>query len=156
MRRPFRTKSIEQILGDYEAQPHKLKRTLTALDLTALGIGAIIGTGIFVLVGTAAVGTGDRPGAGPGLVLSFIISGVACVLAALCYAEFASMIPVAGSAYTYSYASLGEFLAWITGWNLVLEYGVACVAVSIGWSGYLVSILERVGIHLPMALINTP
>jgi len=152
----FQTKSVDRILSDCEAQTHKLKRTLTAFDLTALGIGAIIGTGIFVLVGTAAVGTADRPGAGPGLVLSFIISGVACVLAALCYAEFASMIPVAGSAYTYSYASLGEFLAWITGWNLVLEYGVACVAVSIGWSGYLVSILERVGIHLPVALINTP
>jgi len=152
----FRTKSVDQIISDCDAQPHKLKRTLTAFDLTALGIGAIIGTGIFVLVGTAAVGDGTRPGAGPGLVLSVIMSGAACVLAALCYAEFASMIPVAGSAYTYSYASLGEFLAWITGWNLVLEYGVACVAVSIGWSGYLVSILERMGIHLPTELVNPP
>jgi APA family basic amino acid/polyamine antiporter len=156
MRRAFRTKSIEQILSDYEAQPHKLKRTLTAFDLTALGIGAIIGTGIFVLVGTAAVGDGDRPGAGPGLVLSFILSGGACLLAALCYAEFASMIPVAGSAYTYSYATLGEFFAWVTGWSLVLEYGVACTAVSIGWSGYLVSLLERMGIHLPAPLTNAP
>jgi APA family basic amino acid/polyamine antiporter len=152
----FRTKSIEQILSDYDAQPHKLKRTLTAFDLTALGIGAIIGTGIFVLVGTAAVGDGDRPGAGPGLVLSFILSGTACLLAALCYAEFASMIPVAGSAYTYSYATLGEFFAWVTGWSLVLEYGVACTAVSIGWSGYLVSLLERMGIHLPAPLTNAP
>jgi APA family basic amino acid/polyamine antiporter len=152
----FRTKSIEQILSDYDAQPHKLKRTLTAFDLTALGIGAIIGTGIFVLVGTAAVGDGDRPGAGPGLVLSFILSGGACLLAALCYAEFASMIPVAGSAYTYSYATLGEFFAWVTGWSLVLEYGVACTAVSIGWSGYLVSLLERMGIHLPAPLTNAP
>lgn len=152
----FRTKSIEQILGDYEQQTHKLKRTLTALDLTALGIGAIIGTGIFVLIGTAAVGDGDRPGAGPGLVLSFILSGTACMLAALCYAEFASMIPVAGSAYTYSYATLGEFFAWITGWALVLEYGIACVAVSIGWSGYLNSILERLGVHLPPSLVNNP
>jgi len=90
------------------------------------------------------------------LVLSFILSGAACVLAALCYAEFASMIPVAGSAYTYSYATLGEFLAWITGWNLVLEYGVACVAVSNGWSGYFVSILERAGVHVPPALTNGP
>jgi len=152
----FRTKSIEQILSDYDAQPHKLKRTLTAFDLTALGIGAIIGTGIFVLVGTAAVGDGDRPGAGPGLVLSFILSGTACLLAALCYAEFASMIPVAGSAYTYSYATLGELFAWVTGWSLVLEYGVACTAVSIGWSGYLVSLLERMGIHLPAPLTNAP
>ena len=156
MRRSLRTKSIEQIHSDCESQTHKLKRTLTAFDLTALGIGAIIGTGIFVLVGTAAVGDGDRPGAGPGLILSFILSGAACLLAALCYAEFASMIPVAGSAYTYTYATLGELFAWITGWSLVLEYGIACVAVSIGWSGYFVSLLERVGIHVPFALVNAP
>lgn len=156
MRRAFRTKSIEQILGDCESQTHKLKRTLTAFDLTALGIGAIIGTGIFVLVGTAAVGDGDRPGAGPALALSFVLSGAACLLAALCYAEFASMIPVAGSAYTYTYATLGEFFAWVTGWSLVLEYGIACVAVSIGWSGYFVSILDRAGVHLPPELINAP
>ncbi|MEK7222012.1 MAG: amino acid permease [Nitrospirota bacterium] len=156
MRRAFRTKSIEQIHSDCENQPHKLKRTLTLFDLTALGIGAIIGTGIFVLVGTAAVGDGDRPGAGPALALSFVLSGAACLLAALCYAEFASMIPAAGSAYTYTYATLGELFAWITGWSLVLEYGIACVAVAIGWSGYLVSILERVGVHLPPMLINAP
>ena len=114
MRRAFRTKSIEQILTDCETQPHKLKRTLSVFDLTALGIGAIIGTGIFVLVGTAAVGDADRPGAGPALALSFIMSGAACMLAALCYAEFASMIPVAGSAYTYTYATIGELFAWIT------------------------------------------
>ena len=156
MRRALRTKSIEQIHSDCENQPHKLKRTLTLFDLTALGIGAIIGTGIFVLVGTAAVGDGDRPGAGPALALSFVLSGAACLLAALCYAEFASMIPAAGSAYTYTYATLGELFAWITGWSLVLEYGIACVAVAIGWSGYLVSILERVGVHLPPMLINAP
>jgi APA family basic amino acid/polyamine antiporter len=152
----FRTKSIEQILGDYEAQIHKLKRTLTAVDLTVLGIGAIIGTGIFVLVGTAAVGDADRPGAGPALAISFILSGTACLLAALCYAEFASMIPVAGSAYTYTYATMGEFFAWVTGWSLVLEYGIACVAVSIGWSGYFASILDRAGVHLPASLTNAP
>jgi APA family basic amino acid/polyamine antiporter len=152
----FRTKSIEQILGDYDAQIHKLKRTLTAVDLTVLGIGAIIGTGIFVLVGTAAVGDADRPGAGPALAVSFIISGTACLLAALCYAEFASMIPVAGSAYTYTYATMGEFFAWVTGWSLVLEYGIACVAVSIGWSGYFASILDRAGVHLPASLTNAP
>jgi len=152
----FRTKSIEQILGDYDAQIHKLKRTLTAVDLTVLGIGAIIGTGIFVLVGTAAVGDADRPGAGPALAISFIISGAACLLAALCYAEFASMIPVAGSAYTYTYATMGEFFAWVTGWSLVLEYGIACVAVSIGWSGYFASILDRAGVHLPASLTNAP
>jgi APA family basic amino acid/polyamine antiporter len=156
MRRAFRTKSIEQIHRDCDNQLHKLKRTLSLFDLTALGIGAIIGTGIFVLVGTAAVGDGDRPGAGPALALSFVLSGAACLLAALCYAEFASMIPAAGSAYTYTYATLGELFAWITGWSLVLEYGIACVAVAIGWSGYFVSILERTGIHLPPALINAP
>ena len=113
----FKTKSIEQILADADQPQYRLKRTLTAFDLTGLGIGAIIGTGIFVLIGTAIVGDANRPGSGPGIVLSFVLSGITCALAALCYAEFAAMIPVAGSAYTYSYATLGEFLAWLTGWN---------------------------------------
>ena len=147
--RLFRTKSIERILADADHPQYRLKRTLSAWDLTALGIGAIIGTGIFVLIGTAIVGDAGRPGAGPGIVLSFILSGLTCVLAALCYAEFAAMIPVAGSAYTYSYATLGEFLAWITGWNLILEYGVACVAVAIGWSGYFNNLLKLAGLDLP-------
>src|SRR6476646_5587788 len=102
----FRLKSIEQILADSNRPEHRLKKTLTVWDLTALGIGAIIGTGIFVLIGTAIVGDAHRPGAGPGIILSFILSGLACALAALCYAEFSTMIPVAGSAYTYSYATL--------------------------------------------------
>ncbi len=152
----FRTKSIERILADSDAPEHKLKRTLTAWDLTGLGIGAIIGTGIFVLIGTAVVGDAHRPGAGPGIILSFILSGVTCALAALCYAEFAAMIPVAGSAYTYSYATLGEFLAWLTGWNLILEYGVACVAVAIGWSGYFNNILKLSGIELPYWATHPP
>ena len=135
---------------------YRLKRTLSAWDLTALGIGAIIGTGIFVLIGTAIVGDAGRPGAGPGIVLSFILSGLTCVLAALCYAEFAAMIPVAGSAYTYSYATLGEFLAWITGWNLILEYGVACVAVAIGWSGYFNNLLKLAGLDLPDWATHAP
>lgn len=149
MSRLFRTKSIERILSDADHPQYRLKRTLSAWDLTALGIGAIIGTGIFVLIGTAIVGDVGRPGAGPGIILSFILSGLTCVLAALCYAEFAAMIPVAGSAYTYSYATLGEFLAWITGWNLILEYGVACVAVAIGWSGYFNNLLKLAGLDLP-------
>jgi APA family basic amino acid/polyamine antiporter len=152
----FRTKSIEQILADSDQPEHRLKKTLTVWDLTALGIGAIIGTGIFVLIGTAVVGDAHRPGAGPGIVLSFILSGATCALAALCYAEFAAMIPVAGSAYTYSYATLGEFLAWITGWNLILEYGVACVAVAIGWSGYFNNILRTLGIELPVWATHAP
>jgi APA family basic amino acid/polyamine antiporter len=152
----FRLKSIEQILADSNRPEHRLKKTLTVWDLTALGIGAIIGTGIFVLIGTAIVGDAHRPGAGPGIILSFVLSGVTCSLAALCYAEFAAMIPVAGSAYTYSYATLGEFLAWITGWNLILEYGVACVAVAIGWSGYFNNILKTIGIELPHWATHAP
>jgi APA family basic amino acid/polyamine antiporter len=152
----FRTKPIDQILADAERPEHRLKKTLTAWDLTALGIGAIIGTGIFVLVGTAIVGDAHRPGAGPGIVLSFILSGITCALAALCYAEFSAMIPVAGSAYTFSYATLGEFLAWLTGWNLILEYGVACVAVAIGWSGYFNKLLKLAGLELPYWATNPP
>jgi APA family basic amino acid/polyamine antiporter len=152
----FRTKSIDRILADSEAPEHRLKKTLTAWDLTALGIGAIIGTGIFVLIGTAIVGDAHRPGAGPGIILSFMLSGLTCALAALCYAEFAAMIPVAGSAYTYSYATLGELLAWLTGWNLILEYGVACVAVAIGWSGYFNNILKLCGFELPYWATHAP
>jgi APA family basic amino acid/polyamine antiporter len=152
----FRTKSIEQILSDSENPEHRLKKTLSVWELTGLGIGGIIGTGIFVLIGTATVGDLHRPGAGPGIILSFILSGLTCAFAALCYAEFAAMIPVAGSAYTYSYATLGEFLAWLTGWNLILEYGVACVAVAIGWSGYFNNILKTVGVHLPVWATHAP
>ena len=152
----FRTKSIERILADSESPEHRLKKTLTVWDLTGLGIGAIIGTGIFVLIGTAIVGDAHRPGAGPGIILSFMLSGFTCALAALCYAEFAAMIPVAGSAYTYSYATLGELLAWLTGWNLILEYGVACVAVAIGWSGYFNNILKLCGIELPYWATHAP
>ena len=152
----FRTKSIAQILADCDRPEHRLKRSLTVWDLTMLGIGAIVGTGIFVLIGTAIVGDANRPGAGPGIILSFVLSGITCALAALCYAELASMIPAAGSAYTYSYATLGEFLAWITGWNLILEYGVACVAVAIGWSGYFNNVLKMVGIVLPAWATRAP
>jgi APA family basic amino acid/polyamine antiporter len=154
--RLFRTKPLDRILADADRPEFRLKRSLSATDLTALGIGAIIGTGIFVLIGTAIVGDSVRPGAGPGISLSFILAGLACVLAALCYAEYAAMIPVAGSAYTYSYATLGEFIAWITGWNLILEYGVACVAVAIGWSGYFNRLLALAGIDLPDWATHAP
>ncbi len=156
IRRLFRTKPIEQILADADHPTHRLKKTLTAWDLTCLGIGAIIGTGIFVLIGTAIVGDSHRPGAGPGIVLSFILSGMTCALAALCYAEMSAMIPVAGSAYTFSYATLGEMLAWLTGWNLILEYGVACVAVAIGWSGYFNNLLTLAGLDLPYWATHPP
>src|SRR5690349_24607376 len=123
---------------------HSLKRALGALNLTMLGIGAIIGTGIFVLTGTVAA-----QNSGPAVVLSFVMAGLASVFAALCYSEFASLVPMAGSAYTYGYATLGEFFAWIIGWDLILEYAVGAITVAIGWSGYMVSFLNGFGIHIP-------
>lgn len=146
----FRKKSLE-LLRD-EADNSELKKSLTVFDLTMLGIGAIIGTGIFVLTGEAAAGTEHALGAGPALSVSFIITGFTCLMAALCYAEFASMIPVSGSAYTYAYNAFGEIIAWIIGWDLILEYAVGNVAVAIGWSGYLKSLLEGFGIYLPPEL----
>ena len=140
----FRKKPLGLPLG---ANSSNLSKTLGALDLTTLGVGAIIGTGIFVMTGVAA-----SVHAGPALVLSFIIAGFACVLSALCYSEFASTIPVSGSAYAYSYVAFGELLAWILGWDLVLEYGVAAAAVSSGWSAYFQGLLDGFGIHLPTAL----
>lgn len=143
----FRKKSLE--LLQKESQESSLKRSLGVFDLVMLGIGAIIGTGIFVLTGEAAAGTEHALGAGPALTISFIITGLACLFAALCYAEFASMIPVSGSAYTYSYHSFGELIAWIIGWDLILEYAVGNVAVAIGWSGYFKNLLDGFGLYLP-------
>jgi len=140
----FRLKPIKQLMEESKGDSHGLKRSLSALNLTTLGIGAVIGAGIFVLTGQAAAQY-----AGPAIVISFIISGLACGFAGLCYAEFASMIPIAGSAYTYSYATLGEFLAWIIGWDLILEYLFAASTVAVGWSGYVVSFLKDLNINLP-------
>jgi APA family basic amino acid/polyamine antiporter len=142
----FTTKPIDQILQESESKTG-LKRTLTATNLTTLGIGAIIGAGIFVITGQAAAQY-----AGPAILISFIISGVACAFAGLCYAEFASMIPIAGSAYTYAYATMGEFFAWLIGWDLILEYLFAASTVSVGWSGYMVSFLNDFGVHIPAYL----
>jgi APA family basic amino acid/polyamine antiporter len=142
----FRRKSVTDLQNE-ALTDHSLKRALGALNLTMLGIGAIIGTGIFVLTGTVAA-----LNAGPAVVLSFIFAGVASIFAALCYSEFASLVPMAGSAYTYGYATLGEFVAWIIGWDLVLEYALGAVTVAIGWSGYVVSLLNQIGIHIPAAL----
>ncbi|MHB1311748.1 MAG: amino acid permease [Gemmatimonadaceae bacterium] len=130
---------------------HSLKRSLSALNLTALGIGAIIGAGIFVLTGTAAA-----IHAGPAIVISFIFAGIGCAFAGLCYAEFASMIPIAGSAYTYGYATLGEFFAWIIGWDLILEYLFAASTVAVGWAGYFSRIMKDIGFPIPEALSNAP
>ena len=147
----FITKSVELLVREAEDTGKGLRRALGPLELTALGIGAIIGAGIFVLTGHAAA-----QHAGPAIVLSFILSGVACVFAGLCYAEMASMIPIAGSAYTYAYATMGEFLAWVIGWDLILEYLFGGVTVAIGWSGYMVSFLRDLGIIFPPALSAAP
>lgn len=176
----FRTKSIDQLISDSELPEKRLKKTLGWLSLTALGVGAIIGSGIFVLTGTAAagevvrfpsllkaplldvllhgthaLGVAGRPGAGPAIAVSFFIVALICGLAGLCYAELASMIPIAGSAYTYTYATLGELVAWIIGWDLILEYAVSNMAVAVGFSAYINNLLDSFGIHLPAAL-STP
>lgn len=153
LKRIFRVKKADELISN--AKKNTLKKSLSALDLIMLGVGAIIGAGIFTLSGTAAVGT-DGHGAGPALMLSFVISGLACILAALCYAEFAAMIPVSGSAYTYAQATLGEISAWIIGWALMLEYAIGCVTVACGWSGYLMVLLKGFDHVLPHWLTNPP
>ncbi len=142
----FRRHTIADLQSDARNN-QRLKRALGAVNLTALGVGAIVGTGIFVLTGTVAA-----QNSGPAVVLSFAMAGVASFFAALCYSEFATLVPVAGSAYTYSYATLGEIFAWIIGWDLILEYALGAITVAIGWSGYVVSFLNSVGIHLPPEL----
>jgi APA family basic amino acid/polyamine antiporter len=143
----FRTKSIEQAVADTDDPDHRLRKELTALDLTVFGVGVIIGAGIFVLTGTVAASN-----SGPALAISFVIAAVACGLAALCYAELASTVPVAGSAYTFSYATLGELIAWVIGWDLVLEFTVGAAALSTGFSAYLKEVLEIVGVTLPTSI----
>jgi basic amino acid/polyamine antiporter, APA family len=175
----FRTKSIDQLISDADTPEKRLKKSLGWLSLTALGVGAIIGSGIFVLTGTAAagesvqfpsllkapllavilhgrnaLGISGRPGAGPAIALSFLIVAVICGLAGLCYAELASMIPIAGSAYTYTYATLGELIAWIIGWDLILEYAVSNMAVAVGFSAYINSLFASFHIHVPDALAS--
>jgi APA family basic amino acid/polyamine antiporter len=174
MNRLLATKSIDKLIAESEEPEHRLRKTLGPWSLTALGIGAIVGAGIFVLTGTAAagqklalhsilnaplleavrygehaVGVSGRPGAGPAIALSFLFVAIVCGLAGLCYAELASMIPIAGSAYTYTYATLGEIIAWIIGWDLILEYAVSNMAVAVGYSAYIDSLLQSFGINLP-------
>ncbi len=178
----FRTKSADHLIAEAAAPERQMKRALGPFALTCIGIGAIIGTGIFALAGTAAAGEQaqvigsiwktpvlnfiqswithaplvfGRPGAGPAVMLSFVIAGIACGFAALCYAELAAMIPVSGSAYTYSYATLGEIIAWIIGWDLILEYAVGNMAVAVGWSGYFVRLCGSLfGLRFPLWLVN--
>ena len=148
----FVRKSLASLLSEANESGNKtLKRVLGPWSLVALGVGVIIGAGLFSITGAVAAGY-----TGPAITLSFIVAALGCCFAALCYAEFASMIPVAGSAYTYSYATMGELIAWIIGWDLVLEYCVAATTVSISWSRYLVVFLEGFGVQLPQALTACP
>src|SRR5574342_1378822 len=142
------TKPLALLLDELKGE-HRLRRVLGPIQLTSLGVGAIIGAGIFVATGSAA-----RHQAGPALMVSYAVAGITCVFAALCYAEFASMVPVAGSAYTYAYATLGELFAWIIGWDLILEYAVGNIAVAIGWAGYFDSLLRGMGIEMPRWLVT--
>src|SRR5215216_2576384 len=150
---PFMSLTTRKSIAELRLEAEKgiLRRTLGAWSLTALGIGSIIGTGIFVLTGTAA-----SQNAGPALVLSMIIAAVGCAFAGLCYAEFASMIPVSGSAYTYAYATMGELLAWIIGWDLILEYALSMSTIAVGWSGYFVSLMRDLGWVVPATLTASP
>jgi APA family basic amino acid/polyamine antiporter len=145
----FRRKSLDAILSEGAAPEHQLKRSLGAFDVVMLGIGAIVGAGIFATIGTAAAGDPTRPGAGPALILSFAVTACGCGFAALCYAEFAAMVPISGSAYTYAYATLGELVAWIIGWDLIIEYAVGNVAVAISWGNYFKTLVAGFGIVIP-------
>jgi len=145
----FRIKSLDSILKDAEDQKHSLRRVLGPVQITLLGIGAIIGAGIFATIGTAAAGDAHRLGAGPGLMLSFGLAAVVCAFVALCYAEFASLVPISGSAYTYSYATLGELVAWVIGWDLIIEYAVGNVAVAISWANYFKTLMRGANIIIP-------
>ena len=144
-------KSVDDIIKSSEDHPHKLAKTLGPYSITAMGIGAIIGAGIFVLTGTAAAQY-----AGPAIMLSFVLGGVACAFVGLCYAELAAMLPVSGSTYSYTYATMGEIFAWIIGWDLILEYAMGAATVAVGWSGYVVSILRSIGIVIPAVLTTAP
>jgi len=145
----FRTKSLDRLVGETTEPQHQLRRVLGPLQLTMLGVGAIVGAGIFSTPGTAAAGGGEHLGAGPALIISFLIVAVACGFAALCYSEFAAMVPVSGSAYTYAYATLGELVAWLIGWDLILEYAISNAAVAVSWSAYFQTLLQFCHIHLP-------
>jgi APA family basic amino acid/polyamine antiporter len=145
----FRTKNLDEILAAAGGPQFSLRRTLGAFNITLLGIGAIIGAGIFATVGTAAAGDAARPGAGPSLMLSFVITAVVCGFTALCYAEMASMVPISGSAYTYSYSTLGELVAWIIGWDLIIEYAVGNIAVAISWANYFRTLMGNLGVDIP-------
>src|SRR5580765_6926904 len=147
----FETKSLARIQEESESGEQHLKKTLGPGNLIALGIGAIIGAGLFSLTGIAAADN-----AGPAVVLSFVVAAIGCAFAGMCYSEFSTMIPIAGSAYTYAYATMGELLAWIIGWDLVLEYAVGAATVAVSWSGYVTKLFHMYNIELPPSLIHCP
>src|SRR5215217_7175184 len=152
----FRTKPLDSFVKEANDPKRQLKRVLGPVQLTALGVGAAVGAGIFSSIGSAVAGGADHVGAGPAIIISFVLAATACALAGLCYAEFASMVPTAGSAYTYSYITLGEFFAWILGWDLVLEYAVGAATVASAWSAYLVKLLGHVGVPFPLEWAGSP
>jgi APA family basic amino acid/polyamine antiporter len=145
----FRRKTLDHLIGESTEPGRQLRRVLGPFQLTMLGVGAIIGAGIFSTVGTAAAGADNHPGAGPALIISFLLVAVACGFAALCYSEFAAMVPVSGSAYTYAYATFGELAAWLIGWDLILEYAISNAAVAVSWSAYFQTLLDTCGVHIP-------
>jgi APA family basic amino acid/polyamine antiporter len=150
IRQLVQRKNLDELMAAAEGSGSaRLKRSLGPWDLVSLGIGAVIGAGIFAVIGTAAAGGASHHGAGPAVSLSFVITAIACAFCAFCYAEFAALVPISGSAYTYSYATLGEMIAWIVGWDLMLEYGIGNVAVAIGWSAYFHQLLHGLGVHVP-------
>lgn len=149
MTRLFRRKTLDALTRETGEPSQQLRRVLGPVQLTLLGVGAIVGAGIFSTIGTAAAGGGGHTGAGPALIISFLIVSVACGFAALCYAEFAAMVPISGSAYTYAYATLGELAAWLIGWDLILEYAISNAAVAVSWSGYFQALLSGFGLHVP-------
>ena len=149
LRQLLQTKSLDALVSETHEPGKGLKKTLGPVSLIALGVGAIIGTGIYATIGSAMAGDEARPGAGPALTVSFVVTAVVCAFTALCYAEFAAMVPVAGSAYTYAYATLGELVAWIIGWDLLLEYAIGNMAVAISWGNYMVALLDGLGVHVP-------
>jgi len=153
LRALFAIKPFATLVAETEASPRSLRRVLGPGHLIALGVGATVGAGIFATIGTAAAGDAQRPGAGPALILSFVLTAVVCCLTALCYAEMASLVPVAGSAYTYAYATLGELVAWIIGWDLILEYAIGNVAVAISWANYFNTLIGGMGLHVPRWLV---
>jgi APA family basic amino acid/polyamine antiporter len=154
LRAILRTKAIDAIVAEADAEGTSLKRVLGPVQLVALGVGAVIGTGIFATIGTAAAGDANRPGAGPALMVSFVLTAVICGFTALCYAELAAMVPVAGSAYTYAYATLGELVAWVIGWDLLLEYAIGNTAVALSWAAYADALLHGFGVDLPRWLVT--